>query len=191
MTCRRPVLRIDVSVVLACICFLLVPLHVHAGQCEAAMEEASRRYDVPLGILYSVGLTETGVKGELQPFALNIEGDPHIASTKQEALSVFRLGSQSGKKLIDLGCMQINHYYHHQNFPSVAEMLAPQKNVDYAARFLAQLYEAEQSWTLVVARYHAGRRNKTAQKRYICKVIANLEYSGFGRRTGSAKRYCG
>jgi hypothetical protein len=44
------------------------------GVCEAEILAAARAYGVPPGILHSVGLTETGRKGSLHPYALNIEG---------------------------------------------------------------------------------------------------------------------
>ena len=45
-----------------------------ANPCEAEILRAADRYGIPAGILYAVGLTETGNKGSLQPNALNIEG---------------------------------------------------------------------------------------------------------------------
>src|SRR5690554_5183085 len=36
-----------------------------AAVCEAGMIEASRKYGIPTGILYAVGLTETGRRGSL------------------------------------------------------------------------------------------------------------------------------
>jgi len=70
------------------------------------------------------------------------------------------------------------------------DMLDPSKNVDYAARFLQQLKAREGSWTLAVARYHAGPHNDPAQKKYVCRVIANLAASGFGAWTADARAFC-
>ncbi|MEC9472773.1 MAG: lytic transglycosylase domain-containing protein, partial [Pseudomonadota bacterium] len=42
--------------------------------CEREMISAARKYNVPLGVLYAVGLTETGRRNSLYPYALNIEG---------------------------------------------------------------------------------------------------------------------
>jgi soluble lytic murein transglycosylase-like protein len=154
------------------------------------MEKASIRYEVPLGVLYAVGMTETGRKGSLHPYALNVEGKTVYASTAQEALAVFRQSRLQGAKLIDLGCMQINHYYHAKAFASVNEMLEPKANIAYAAKFLKQLRESESSWTMAVARYHAGPNNNPAQKRYVCEVIANLVASGFGGWTPEARAFC-
>ena len=60
--------------------------------------------------------------------------------------------------------MQINHYFHAEPFASVKAMLDPAANVDYAARFLKELRSREGSWTMAVARYHAGPNNDPAQK---------------------------
>jgi len=69
-------------------------------------------------------------------------------------------------------------------------MLEPRANVRYAARFLKQLKAREGSWTMAVARYHAGPDNDPAQKRYICAVIRNLVATGFGEWTKEARRFC-
>lgn len=154
------------------------------------MARAAEAHDVPLGVLYAVGLTETGRRDTLQPHAMNIEGRAYYGTSLDDALAAFREARAGGAKLIDIGCMQINHYYHAEAFSSVAAMFAPAANVDYAARFLRRLRDREGSWTMAVARYHAGPDNDPAQKRYVCKVIANMVASGFGAWTPAAKRFC-
>ncbi|WP_425349396.1 transglycosylase SLT domain-containing protein [Falsochrobactrum shanghaiense] len=154
------------------------------------MHRASIRHDVPLGILYAVGLTETGRKNSLQPYAMNIEGRAEFLSSPVEALRRFTEVRAEGARLIDLGCMQINYYYHNQEFSSVAAMLTPSLNVDYAARFLRRLREREGNWTMAVARYHAGPNNDPAQKRYVCRVMTNMVATGFGNWTPQARSFC-
>ena len=166
-----------------------VPL-ARADTCEREMAAAADRHGVPLGVLYAVALTETGRKGKLHPYALNVEGKSIFAGSKAAALVAFRKARLRGDKLIDLGCMQVNHYYHGKAFGSVAEMLDPARNVDYAARFLAELRKREGNWTMAVARYHAGPNNDAAQKRYICWVIGHLAASGFGAWTPEARAFC-
>ncbi|WP_163267311.1 lytic transglycosylase domain-containing protein [Chelativorans alearense] len=161
-----------------------------ANPCEAEILRAAQKYDVPPGILYSVGLTETGVKGSLQPYALNIEGKAVFARSTREAATEFAKARERGARLIDLGCMQINHHYHGDRFGSLAEMLDPRRNVDYAARFLAQLKRRHGTWSMAVARYHAGPDNDPAQKRYLCRVIANMVATGFGEWTPQARSFC-
>ncbi|MDZ5698456.1 transglycosylase SLT domain-containing protein [Chelativorans sp. M5D2P16] len=161
-----------------------------ANPCEAEILRAAEKYDVPPGILYAVGLTETGVKGSLQPYALNIEGKAVFAKSAAEAIAEFTRARRRGAKLIDLGCMQINHHYHAAEFRSVAEMLEPRRNVDYAARFLDRLKRQNETWSMAVARYHAGPDNDPAQKRYLCRVIANMVATSFGEWTAKARMFC-
>ncbi|NJM35664.1 MAG: lytic transglycosylase domain-containing protein [Rhodomicrobium sp.] len=161
-----------------------------AKLCEREMLRASKAHGVPLSMLYAVGLTETGRAGSLQPYALNIEGKAAYGIGLDEALRLFEEARRKGVKLIDLGCMQINHHFHKEHFASVREMFDPARNVDYAARFLKELYKREGTWTLAVARYNAGPNNNPAQKRYVCRVIKNMVATGFGEWTDNARRFC-
>ena len=161
-----------------------------ANLCEREMTASAARHGVPLGILYSIGMTESGNKGTLHPYAMNIEGRPVFAKNRADAIRRFRRARKKGMRLIDIGCMQINHHYHAKAFSSVQEMFVPARNVDYAARFLKSLRAREGSWTMAAARYHAGPKNNPAQKRYVCRVIKNIVAAGFGQWTGNAKRFC-
>lgn len=161
-----------------------------SNPCEAEILRASDRYGIPPGILYAVGLTETGNKGSLQANALNIEGKAVFPSSRSAALAAFDNARRQGKKLIDLGCMQINHHYHSEHFRSVRDMLDPRQNVDYAARFLASLHARHATWSMAVARYHAGPDNDPAQKVYVCRVITNMVAVGFGKWTPNARAFC-
>ena len=158
--------------------------------CEGEILRAAERYGIPAGILYAVGLTETGREGSLQPNALNIEGKAIFPASRTEAMAAFEAARQSGARLIDLGCMQINHHYHAAQFRHVEEMLDPRRNVDYAARFLLQLKSRHSTWSMAVARYHAGPDNDPAQKRYVCRVIRNMVATGFGKWTANARAFC-
>jgi soluble lytic murein transglycosylase-like protein len=159
--------------------------------CEREMIAAARKYNVPLGVLYAVGLTETGRRNSLYPYALNIEGQSVFPPSRQAAKQDVMDAQLLGKKLIDIGCMQINHHYHGDQFRSVDQMLEPRANVQYAARFLKNLRQRQGSWTMAVARYHAGPNNDPAQKRYVCTVIRNMVASGFGNWTKKSKQFCG
>lgn len=161
------------------------------GLCEREIAAAAIKYDVPEGILYSVGLTETGKRGSLQPWALNVEGKAVFAASRQDAIQVFEDARRQGAKLIDLGCMQINYRYHGDQFSGPEAMLNPRSNVEYAAKFLSRLHAKHVTWTMAVARYHAGPNNDPAQKRYVCRVISNLVATGYGKWTANASEFCG
>jgi len=160
------------------------------GSCERHILHSSKQFNVPVGILYAVGLTETGKKGSLHPFALNVEGRSYFAASKSDALKKFATAKARGVDLIDVGCMQINHYWHKAGFSSVEEMFEPKKNVAYAAKFLQELRQREGSWTLAVARYHAGPDNDPAQKKYVCRVLSNIVAAGFGKWTKTSRTFC-
>jgi soluble lytic murein transglycosylase-like protein len=154
------------------------------------MARAAQRHNVPLGVLYAVGLSETGRKGQLNPYALNVDGRTVLAAGLRDAVARFADEKRKGGKLIDVGCMQINHRYHGDKFANVEAMFDPIRNVDYAARFLKELRLREGNWTMAVARYNAGPTNVVGQKRYICSVIGSLVASGFGSWTSRARGFC-
>jgi soluble lytic murein transglycosylase-like protein len=161
-----------------------------ANPCEPEIVRAAERYHIPIGILYAVGLAETGRRGSLQPNALNIEGNALFPASRSAALAAVEEARRGGAKLIDLGCMQINQHYHRSAFRSLGDMLDPKQNVDYAARFLMTLKGRHDTWSMAVARYHAGPDNNPAQKRYVCRVIANMVATRFGRWTANARSFC-
>lgn len=167
------------------------PARAEENICEAEMIRAAAAHDVPLAVLFAVGLTETGRRGNLHPYALNIAGRSYFGESRADALEKFEAERARGVKLIDVGCMQINHYWHGEQFASVAEMFDPVKNVEYAALFLKRLRARHGNWTLAVARYHAGPRNTPAQKRYVCAVIRHMVSSGMGAWTPNARAFCG
>lgn len=159
--------------------------------CEAEMIRASRESAVPLPVLYAVALTETGQRGALHAYAMNIHGRPAFNATLSDALLTFERARRQGETLVDIGCMQINYKYHGKQFTSVEAMFEPARNVDYAASFLRKLHDREGTWTSTVARYHAGPGNAPAQKTYVCAVIRNMVASGFGGWTRDASAFCG
>jgi Transglycosylase SLT domain len=163
---------------------------MNSAVCERHLSAASKAEGVPVGLLYAVALAETGSSGRLSPYALNIEGEPFVASTRREALVVFEAARKNEKVLIDLGCMQINYLYHRKKFRAASDMLDPRLNVNYAAKLLKTLRIRHGSWMEAVARYHASPRNKVAQHRYVCRVIRNLVQTNFGGWTPAAKSYC-
>ncbi len=165
-------------------------LAASANPCEGEMRTAAAKYEVPIGVLYAVGLTESGHKDSLQPLAMNIAGEAYFATSLDDAIRRFDVADAAGIKLIDIGCMQINHYFHGGEFASLRRMFDPHANVDYAARFLKALRRQEGSWTLAVARYHAGPNNNPAQKQYVCTVITNMVATGFGTWTDEARDFC-
>ena len=158
--------------------------------CEREMARAAAQSGVPLNVLYSVGLTETGHRGELGPYEMNVDGRAVHSDSLAEAMARFAKATAEGARLIDVGCMQINVHFHGDRFRSLRDMFDPALNVDYAANFLKTLRAQEGSWTLAVARYNAGPGNPAAEQTYVCAVIRNMVASGFGQWTANARALC-
>ena len=154
------------------------------------MKQAAGSNDVPLNILYAVGLAETGRMGVLQPFEMNIDGRAEHSEGLDDAIGKFHAARARGARVIDIGCMQVNYRWHADRFKSLADMFDPASNVNYAAGFLKALRTREGSWTRAVARYNAGPDNDPAQKKYVCKVIERMVRVGMGRWTPPARAFC-
>lgn len=77
----------------------LLPALAAGNPCEAEILRASQRHGVPEGILYAVGLAETGRKGSLHPNALNIAGRAVFARSPQDALSEFNRAREGSSAL--------------------------------------------------------------------------------------------
>ena len=69
-----------------------------SGPCEREMTRAAQRHGVPLGVLYAVGLSETGRKGVLNPYALNIDGKTALASDLRNAVALFPDAKSKGRQ---------------------------------------------------------------------------------------------
>jgi len=132
----------------ACLGAALVAIVVSSGggaraegslACEREMTRAAALHGVPLNVLYSVGLTETGTRGELSPYDMNVDGQAVHSTSLAEAMARFEQAKGRGAKFIDIGCMQINHHFHSADFHSLSEMFDPARNVEYAANFLKSL----------------------------------------------------
>lgn len=180
-----------ILIALAAVCIFSGTSRAELNVCEQELVRAAATHNVPLGMLYAIGLSESGRGGQLQPYALNVDGRAAYDLTKPEALRAFHQAQLGGAKFIDIGCMQINHRYHSERFQTLEDMFDPAKNVGYAAQFLSELKEREGTWTKAIARYHAGAGNTPAQKTYVCRVIGNMVSSGFGEWTSDARSYCG
>ncbi len=162
-----------------------------SSDCEREIVRVAQVTGVPIGILYAIGLTESGKGGKLQPFAMNVDGKGVFFKNRNKALSHFKLAQVQGAKFIDIGCMQINFRFHSSQFSKVEDMFDPRKNVEYAAKFLLELRHREGSWVMAAARYHAGAKNYAAHQRYVCSVLHRLVETGFGAWTPQARQLCG
>ncbi len=144
-------------------------------KCEYLAKDAERRHGLPENILLSISRVESGyqkVDGVRRawPWALNAGGDSAYFVTKKEALGSLNERIKKGVTNIDVGCMQLNFRWHRQFFKNLSDMINPEKNVDYGARFLKKLHQRHGSWEKAVKYYHSSKSKFNV--RYYKKVKA-------------------
>ena len=89
--------------------------------------------------------------------------------SKESAISKASLLLANGAKKINVGCMQINLYYHPKAFEDLNAAFDPKQNVSYAANFLAALNKITLSWPQAAANYHSTTISKN--QIYLNKVL--------------------
>ncbi len=138
-----------------------------SGICEIAAVKASQKYAVPLNVLRAISLTETGrrMNGEIRPWpwTINMEGKGKWFDDRKGARSYVDRHFERGARSFDVGCFQINYRWHGEHFESLTEMFDPQINADYAAKFLAELFDEFGDWSRAAGAYHS-RTPKYANK---------------------------
>ena len=133
-----------------------------AADCIATAADAERAWSIPPGLLLAIGRVESGRYDPARratapwPWTVNAGGQgsyfPDAAGAAAHVAGLQRQGVRS----IDVGCFQVNLMHHPGAFASPAEGFDPARNADYAARFLASLYERTGDWPAAAARYHSA-----------------------------------
>lgn len=150
-----------------------------AAICERAIVDGARRQGVPESVLHAISLTETGRpdRGRLRPWpwAINREGQGFWFRSREEALAFARASVAEGRPSFDVGCFQINYYWHGKNFPSLETMFDPDAGADYAARFLDSLHAERGDWSAAAGAYHSQKPDRAGIYRArFDRILANL-----------------
>lgn len=148
--------------------------------CLRATQVMEKNYNIKQHLLTTIASVETGRWDEKTqqrlawPWTINAQGKGYFFNTKAEAVHKVRQLQAQGVKSIDVGCMQVNLLYHGQEFKSIEEAFDPMHNVEYAAKFLTNLYENnQQDWLKAAMAYHSSVPSK-AQK-YKKKIVDAFE----------------
>ena len=120
-------------------------------ECLVAIDKYEKLYNIPTGLLKAVSKVES----EYNHLALNDGLKQHYFKNTQEVLDRIIYLKDIGKTNFDIGCMQINYYWHGKNFSSVEKMLEVNGNVRYAASIIHGLYKKHGSWQVAVRHYHS------------------------------------
>ncbi len=154
--------------------------HDDALVCMEATQKFEKEYKIKKHLLTTISSVETGRWNEAKqqnlawPWTINAQGKGRFFNSKAEAVAEVKRLQKAGVKSIDVGCMQINLAYHPDAFKSVEEAFDPNKNVEYSAKFLKNLYETrDNDWIKAAMAYHSSVPHK-AQK-YKMKLVSAFE----------------
>lgn len=144
--------------------------------CDHAALRSAARNGVPPQVMLAITRVETGRnhQGALAPWpwAVNVNGESFWFDSQEDAADFAQTQIDGGQTNIDLGCFQLNWRWHGENFPSVADMLDPGDNAEYAAGFLTEQHGKRGNWVDAVAAYHSTTPEYA--ETYIEKVEAVL-----------------
>ena len=154
---------------------LLLASPATAQDCARLAAQAGAEAGLPDGLLPAISLVEAG-RADGQggvapwPWTLNEGGKGMYFDTREEALDYLQKAIARGVTNIDVGCMQLNWKWHGAGFPSPVEMMDPERNTRYAARFMAELHDRLGSWETAAAAYHSTDPDRG--QNYLRKVLA-------------------
>lgn len=155
-----------------------------AGACLGHIASQEKDKGIPDGLLKSIGFAESGrtVDGKrvAWPWTVNAQGQGHYFESKDDAIAFVQELQASGVKVIDVGCMQVNLYYHPKAFASLEDAFDPASNVEYAAKFLTWLEDETNDWGTASQYYHS--RTPSLARAYGARLTLN----GFGKVINSA-----
>ena len=131
--------------------------------CRVAILRAAGRYAIPADLMLAISLVESGRTDPATgvrlpwPWTANLDGQDYRFDSAAEAAAWLRQMQARNVASIDTGCMQINVKHHPDAFATAEEAFDPERNADYAARFLRSLYDgpAERVWLRAAGFYHS------------------------------------
>ena len=130
--------------------------------CDRAAAHAEADWHLPDGLLSAIGIVESG-RGDLGtgrpvpwPWSINTDGRGYVMLGKAEAIAAVRAFQDVGRRAIDVGCFQVDLFYHPDAFASLEAALDPEANAQAAARILMLSRLRGNSWDMAIALYHSA-----------------------------------
>ena len=159
-------MKILKSLFLVCLLIYFKPAYSDSlTNCLNFTEKYGKQFNIPDKLLTSISLVESGIKKNNNfvswPWTLNVAGKSMFFDNKNDALSFLKKNYTN--KNIDVGCMQISLKYHINEFDSLENVLDPDKNVKYAAKFLRKLFLKYKRWNEAISRYHSSVPKRKTQ----------------------------
>jgi hypothetical protein len=130
-----------------------------AQLCRAAIAATERVTRIPDAFLNAISRVETGRPegGAVNPWpwTVNAAGAGHFYASKAEAVAAVRRFMASGIRSLDVGCLQVNLFYHPDAFGDLNQAFDPVANAAYAGKLLMALFQQTGSWPRAAAAYHS------------------------------------
>jgi hypothetical protein len=130
--------------------------------CDRAAAQAERIWNLPPGLLAAIGTVESGrpdATGSYRrgwPWSLNADGVSYFASTKTEAISTVRALQARGARYVDVGCFQVDLFYHPGAFSSLEQAFDPDANARAASGILSFARLGASGWDHAIGAYHSA-----------------------------------
>ena len=137
-------------------------VRAQTAPCDAAATAMEQKYEIPAGLLRAIGQIESGRRdpatGRVSawPWTINAEGSGRLFDSPADAIAATRALRDRGVASVDVGCFQVNLLHHPSAFASLDEGFDPDRNADYAARFLKALRTRGGTWEDAIAAYHSA-----------------------------------
>jgi hypothetical protein len=130
--------------------------------CERAARQAERDWSLPKGLLAAIGLVESGRRAPdgsfstIWPWTINAEGLGYHLPGEDAAVGTVRALQRRGVRMIDVGCFQVDLFYHPDAFASLEEAFDPDANARAAARILSLERLGSTGWDGAIGAYHSA-----------------------------------
>ncbi len=158
--------------------------------CRLETARTERRMAIPRHLLTAISLAESGRRDDANgvnvawPWTVTSGGQGRFFDTKAEALAEVEILMTQGVRNIDVGCMQVNLFYHGSAFETLNEAFDPRANTTYAATYLKTMHAATGDWTEAAGYYHSTTPERNGP--YKEKVLTFWRRQGGGPGGGTA-----
>jgi len=131
-------------------------------RCAAATFAVERETRIPKSLLTAISIAESGrydprsKTSVAWPWTVTSGSEQWYLDSKAQAVAHVKSMIRAGKRNIDVGCMQINLYFHGDAFSSLEQAFDPLSNVSYAAGYLVRLRTDADDWLSAVGNYHSA-----------------------------------
>jgi hypothetical protein len=166
------------------------PIDKSHDLCGGETARQERRLAIPRHLLTAISMAESGRWDKASranvawPWTVTAEGQGRFFDSKGEAMAEVEILMTRGVRNIDVGCMQVNLFYHGSAFETLAEAFDPAANTAYAATYLKSMFQATGNWSEAAGFYHSTTPERNGPYRE--KVIGFWrQMSGYGNALAS------